>query len=358
MLLNGTARALQAFDIGRSLDLELASNTLTSSQRVRLQHKQHVVGGQVRSSLPLRMEQEVAALELGPRVSTAQVEITLYGFGALGITWSLPFDGSIEDLVAISSLLYENPALIANSREIARGVVRSLGSAVDRPRVHDDPETYVIFETGPLPGGPDALLAEARHELARVLRAEEGPLSEQEIVGALAGRVSYGAADACLVDWLGAFLTGADTRDERFVLELATVELLQLRRLDAQLDGEIQEAYGVLMRPHRPFASLGLRGRELERVARMQTDDALLHEGIDNALKIFGDDYLARLYRTAGERFHFDEWDASIERKLGVLQNVYERLADLAAHRRSEALEWIIITLIAVEILLSFMGLG
>ena len=51
----------------------------------------------------------------------------------------------------------------------------------------------------------------------------------------------------------------------------------------------------------------------------------------------FGDDYLARLYRTAAARFHFDDWDTSIQRKLGVLRSVYQNLADSAAHRRSEA---------------------
>lgn len=70
----------------------------------------------------------------------------------------------------------------------------------------------------------------------------------------------------------------------------------------------------------------------------MQADGAVLHEGIDNALKLLGDDYLARLYRTAADRFHFNDWDASIERKLGFLRQVYESLAGLAAHRRSEVL--------------------
>ena len=32
----------------------------------------------------------------------------------------------------------------------------------------------------------------------------------------------------------------------------------------------------------------------------MQADSAALHEGVDNALKLVGDDYLARLYGIPG----------------------------------------------------------
>ena len=73
-----------------------------------------------------------------------------------------------------------------------------------------------------------------------------------------------------------------------------------------------------------------------------------------NRARTTRDDYLARLYRTAGDRLHFNDWDASIQRKLDVLWNVYQGLADQAANRRSEVLEWIIIGLIAADIVLYF----
>lgn len=352
MQLSGTCRALFALDVGWSIDLARAGATLTTSKRVRFHHKLPVAGGQIESSLPLRLEQTVSPSRLGERDTAPVVEVSLYEFGALCVTWSVPFDGPMEGLVELAAALYDNAELAARSREVAGEVVRALGGAVDRPRVSQPVEDYLLFEVGAVPGGPDRLLAEEEARVARVLRAEPGELSRQEIEGALGGRVSYGPGDACLVDWLGAFLVGEHVQDERFVLELATVELSQLRWLDDQLEREIQEAYGILTRPRGFLRSLGLRSRDLARVARMQADDAVLHEGIDNALKIFGDDYLARLYRTAAARLHVAEWDASIERKLGVLRDVHMQLSDLAAHRRSEVLEWIIIALIAAEILL------
>ena len=83
-------------------------------------------------------------------------------------------------------------------------------------------------------------------------------------------------------------------------------------------------------------------------------ENALLFEGINNAIKLIGDQYLSRVYREATRRFHLAEWDASVLRKLDTLQRVYEKIADEHAARRMEVLEWIIIILIAVSIVLPF----
>ena len=71
---------------------------------------------------------------------------------------------------------------------------------------------------------------------------------------------------------------------------------------------------------------------------------------MNNALKLLGEQYLARVYRLVSDRFHLAEWDASILRKLQTLDSIYQKLSDFAATRRMELMEWIIIILIAVEI--------
>src|SRR6185369_631216 len=95
-------------------------------------------------------------------------------------------------------------------------------------------------------------------------------------------------------------------------------------------------------------------GAELRRIGTMQVESAILFEGVNNALKLLGDQYLARVYRLVSERFHLTEWDASILRKLQTLESIYEKMSDAASGRRMEVLEWIIIVLITAEILLPF----
>ena len=355
--MRGACRALYCFDIGRSIDLAQAEELLTNSRRTSFQHKGRVPieGG---LSRPLRLTWAAVEFSLDEHTFAAEAEVAIYDPGAICITWSSPFDGELEELVGVSALLYDNAELTGRSRALAEELGRVLGNAIERPRLSPHVEDYVIFQMHPDPRRTAALSDRARASLARILRAEENELSAQEIDDALSNSTSYGPADVCLVDWLAAFLMGKDTEDERLVLELATVELLELRILDTQLDRETQEVYEILARPRGLVRAFLQQRSELEHVGRIQADDALLHEGIDNALKLFGDDYLARLYRTAAARFHFDDWDASIQRKLGVLRSAYQSLSDSAAHRRAETLEWIIILLIALDILLNFPSLS
>ncbi|MDB4973747.1 MAG: uncharacterized protein JWN48_2088, partial [Myxococcaceae bacterium] len=87
----------------------------------------------------------------------------------------------------------------------------------------------------------------------------------------------------------------------------------------------------------------------------LQADAAVLFEGVDNALKLLGDQYLARLYRIASERFHLPQWDTAIERKLKLLDGIYEKMSSRAATKRFEMLEVVIIVLIAVSSVLPFL---
>ena len=79
----------------------------------------------------------------------------------------------------------------------------------------------------------------------------------------------------------------------------------------------------------------------------------MLFEQVTNALKLVGEQFLARVYRLASQHFRLAEWDASISRKLATLDSIYAKTADRAASRRMEVLEWIIIVLIALSIILS-----
>jgi len=85
-------------------------------------------------------------------------------------------------------------------------------------------------------------------------------------------------------------------------------------------------------------------------------DSAVLFERVNNTLKLLGDQHLARVYRLASQRFHLSDWDGAILRKLETLDSVYGKMSDRAATWRMEALEWIIIILIAVSIAIPFLG--
>lgn len=347
----GTCFALIALDVARELPLDVAEARLAGSvlRPAPFRHKHRTALGAGPPSAPLCLVLAREAERIGAHTTTESVELSLYDFGAIAVGWRIAFEASAEELVDLATELYANETLMRAARAIAEGLLERLGDVARGPGLAAEVEDYLLFH---LPGG-DAELP-AAHDLARLLRAEQGPLSAEEVQNALGNRVSYREGESCHVDWLGAVLAGPDMDDERVLLEYATVELLELRFLDAQLGRGVEQAYSALARTRRRLGALAVRSRELERLARLEADNAALHEGIEHASKQLGDDYLARLHRAAADRFHFAEWDASIERKLRVLNGIYGQVSDLAWRRRSEILEWIIIALIAADLLLLF----
>ena len=352
MNLRGVCHILYCLDLAQDINLVLAKERLVAWRQALFQHKSRVLTGAAVLP-PLRVRFDAESVAVGAWQTEAEVELAIYNIGTLGVTWSIPFDGPFEGLVDLASLLYDNPNLLESSDRLARELLGSIGDAATEPHVSALVEDYVTFEVRE---GEVPLDSAGRLQLARVLRAEPAALSQQEVDDCLSDFVAYRADEGCFIDWVGALSWGGAFEDERLVLELANVELLGLRALDARLDHEITTAYDIINRPARMF-HWGHDRRDLNRIGQMQAEGAVLFEGIDNALKLVSDDYLARVYRTTAERFHFNYWDASIERKLEVLRNVYQNLVDRAAHRRSELLEWIIILLIAVELVLYFFPL-
>jgi len=297
------------------------------------------------------------SLAVGEHVTAPYVEFVLYDFGAVSVSYAIPLQGSLTGLPALSTMLYGNEQLQADSRRRVQQLVEALGDAALRSRLADFVEDYVVFQieafTEPLEAS--MLWTEYAQTVAQVLRAESRPLSQQEVSDALASRLSFGPNDATLIDTDVTLLFDPEGEDVRAVIEFANTQLLEMRYLDAQLDEALEQAYSLLGRSPglRRFLPSPYR-LPLQRLGRLQLDAAVLFEQVTNALKLIGEQFLTRVYGHVSRRFHLAEWDVSITRKLQTLDGIYGKLADRAATQRMELLEWIIIVLIAVSIVLPF----
>ena len=351
----GTCFALFAYDIGLSINLtEAEQRILEGTERSHLRHKTRAPQYFEYRPAPLRLVREGNAFEISHYRVSPTVEVMVYDFGAVTITYRFPINGPFHQLLELSESLYENERLLAESRTRVEQLVQALGPAIERPAIADDVEDYIIFLIES--AIPDVPLVWKNNEtdLAQVLRAERTPFSEQEVADALSCRISFGQEDMAFVDWHSAVLFGKEMDDVRAVLEFANVELLEMRILDEQLDRALDEGYEALSRTPRLLSLPGSHDKDMTHIAQLQVDNALIFERVTNTLKLLGDQYLARVYRLVSQRFHLEDWDASILRKLQTLESIYGKMSDRAGTRRMEVLEWIIIVLIALSIALSF----
>jgi hypothetical protein len=355
----GICFVLFAYDTALSINLDDAERRIhDATQRDTIRHKRRAPSYFEYQPPPLRITQTVEPFNLGTHQSRENVDLVVYDFGAVSVIYSIPIHGRFADLLGLSEELYDNQLLLSDSRRRVEQLLTSLGDTAIKGNIADVVEDYVIFhiEAFTTALDPKELLANHAQEITQILRAERQALSDQEIEDALASKISFSSHDIALVDWNASLLLDRDGDDVRTVLEFANVELLEMRYLDQKLDRALNQAYETLSkRPVTLSRLLGYYSADLRSVAELQVDNALIFEGVNNTLKLLGDQYLARVYRIANKRFHLDEWDGSILRKLQTLESIYEKISDQGSNRRMEILEWVIVVLIAVSIGLELM---
>lgn len=352
----GTCYALFAYEVALSVDLDRAEKLITADkQRGSIRRKRRAPYYFDYQPAPLRVTLAGEPIGVGTFTTEPTVEAVLYDFGAVSVQYSIRLDHALTELLSLSEELWDHRHLHALAHQTVEALLASIAPAVTKPAMSDRVEDYVIYQIDALTPALDVAKVTGTHGplLAQILRAERDPLAAGEIADALACQISFGPDDLALIDWNATLLFDRDADDVRAVLEFANAELLEYRFLDDRLDEVLNEAYETARRAERFRAFPGSKAAELQRIAELQTDGALFYEGVNNALKLLGDQYLARVHRLVSQRFHLDDWDRSIQRKLQTIESIYEKTSDRHANQRVETLEWIIIVLIAAEIVLS-----
>jgi hypothetical protein len=364
MVKQGTVHVLFAYDVGLAIDLVRCQQHISDLvELARIKHKGHAPHYFQFDPAPLRVMQEIAPLKVGPHRSSANAETVIYDFGGVSVSYAFPFAGPFDDLIELSCRLSDSPHLHEDSRQRVQHLMAVIERAVLKPGISALMEDYTIFQVDEFepPIEPDLLHTMHGADVARLLRSEKDELSEQEVNDALSNRVSFGVRDVAIIDWNGALLYDKEPEDVRTVLEFANIQLLEMRFLDDELDRALDRAYEVITMPRSWTQQRLPRGAraELSRVAKMQVDGAILFERVSNALKLLGDQYLARVYRACSQRYRLAEWNTGILRKLDTIESIYQKAHDASTNLRMEMLEWIIIVLIAFEIVLSLvMGIA
>ncbi|HTF88243.1 MAG TPA: hypothetical protein VK843_07515 [Planctomycetota bacterium] len=350
-----------AYDVGLSIDLERAKQSITDlTELAAIKHKGYAPIYFQFDPPPLRVTQTTAPLKCTGHATRPAVDIVIYDFGGVSVIYEIEFSGSFEELIAFSCQLVGSQVFGEDSRARVGQLVDVIGPAVTRANIDELSEDYLVFQLPRIPGGQSLEEFTTRHagQVARLLRSEQDPLSDQEIADALTARVAFGRKDLALIDWNAALLVDEEPEDVLSVLEFANLQLLELRFLDQRLDKALDRSYEVLS-AGRSWTRLRMPGKartELRRVAQLQVDAAILYERVNNALKLLGDQYLARVYRASAQRLRLTEWNAGIVRKLDTVESIYDKLHDHATEIRMEALEWVIIILIALELLLPLLS--
>jgi hypothetical protein len=360
-ILEGQIMAFFAFDIGYEVSLDEVGRLLASNPKQPISRKKRTPNYLQYTHAPHvhPMGETDVSFDHAPGVMQA----TIFDFGAISIAYRWPFpaeDGfPIDQLPHLSKKIYDMP-LEQHAKAQVQLLMQQIQPTITRPEFSELVEDFYIFiieKLDELDGEPitaERLLDDHAHTLAQALHFDTEPLSELQRKEALARVISYYERDLVLIDWNAAIIYDTDYTDTLNVLELLNVELLEARYIDAQLDKRIKNYERLSQRQPAWFMPLSIPYRQsINELAELRIESSVLAERVDNALKLIGDLYLARIYSEASQRFYLPTWDASISRKLDIIGNLYQILTERVNSSQAQLLELIIIVLILIEIFLS-----
>lgn len=355
-LTKGRVLAQRFFDVADEVRLAEAKAILERTSR-RMQFVS--TASRVRMTQP-PLEVHVAARPTGVEgLPACESFVRIYDLGAIAVTFEIPLPtpAGPEELITFAARLFDAEAsLTAAARPIVDEILSAIASACTNAKVSDVAEEYAIFlvEGWEPPLMADELAREL--DVARLLLGETGKITEAERQHVIRQSFSYQPDEVVVLDWNSALIVDPrGARDVADVLELASMQLLELRAYDHLVGRSLARLYVELGSRREDGFRVKKYSKLSREVMRLFVDLTELTERFDNSLHIIGDTWLARIHRAAVQEFDIPRWRSQLEGKLGVLHQINMLLVDQINARNTVRLEGAIVALIVLEIFLALL---
>jgi hypothetical protein len=343
-------RFYRIYDIGREIDLDwlekaLAQNYFTArTSFVRVKQKSIMIEEPplMIQMLPIRIEREGKPFEFS---AVARV----YDIGVISFCFIF------EDPLAHYSTLEEIAFLFAGQEGLSEFYVqylKTLGEIV-RPHIRNfaiDPdffEDYTVYVTDHRDDTLDHI---------PLLLGEKATFSPQIREDILKNALSFTTNDLALLSWDSALLCNPESPTDIIdLIEFANVQVLELRYYDRELTREMEKMYEDI--EHADRLSQFRRSRQYHAIMAKQMENSAeiseVIEKVNNLIKVTEDVYYARVYAIALKVLRSGLWSESVSRKIDIIRENYSMLSDEVRIQHSNRLEWVVIILIAFELVLA-----
>jgi hypothetical protein len=357
--LTGQLTAFYLFDAAEVIDLQGVATLIGPTSRARLTPKTTTPPYVQYQQLPVTLEGDAVGL---PEALGFKVRFKLFDYGVISVALTRALPDTWPELVEKALTWQDDPRLSSTCESLCRDLMARLRPAMNSPREAFLSEDYLVFSVTELADRPsaDALLERHGDDITRVLRGEREGLSRQERDEVLRSRISYFEHDLLVPTWNAAFVydTEGGVQAALEILEFANSQLLEFRYYDDLLDRELARIYAQLQKPGW-FKGWGGRRytRAAQQVHALFIDVTELTDRAENALKVAGDIYTARVLTLAATRLGLDHWKANVRGKLKTLDDIYRFAVEQTGMARGEMLELMIVLILIFELVLFFMGI-
>jgi len=352
----GKILVYRVFDIGSEIDLEKVEalhEDRRLKERFRLDRKHNM--SLIISKPPVSIQLGAVNITLPNGNVQADLVAQVWGFGTVSLCYQIPMPELISwnELVKLSAWLDNDREIDELAKSHAKRFQDEVKHAIpilNDWEVYEDYVTYFVQEFDGF-NGPLLTLGEKVDITALLLAESKDVLADGIKKGVLENISQYTRDDLVVVDWNSALVVEpSGSMDVPLVIEFALNQLLEMRYYDDLLDQRLNTLYNNVVN--------GKKGVLTNRYSKLAEDANQIYleiseivENVENSFKTVGDFYLATIFRASSKRFRFDDWQRSINEKLGNLAEVSKLLHGEVNESRNQMMEMTIIVLIAIEVI-------
>jgi hypothetical protein len=287
----------------------------------------------------------------------------LHSFGAISLTYKIPFRGTLETLRVNCNELaskYQQQSI-----KDAEALYKKIEPFIIQPKLFPTSASYVIIQVDPQPTALDLtqLQKEYGSTIASTLRFETEILSEFQKNEILDSAIGYFRGSLIVIDIDAAFVYEEEYDDIIDLFEFANVQQLKLRFFDRLLDQQINIIYerkeNVLSwGAYLPFIGTFFSD-PVGQLGKLKADILVITERLESSIKIAGEPYYSEIHTLLAEKLDLKNWHEGIDRKLRIVEDVQTVFQQKIDTTREDLFSVLIIILIFVELMfgaLSYLG--
>ncbi len=351
----GKILVYRVFDIGSEVDLdkvELLFKDKNLKERFKLDRKHNM--SLIISSSPVSVQLGTFEISLMDQKVSAELIAKVWHFGTVSLCFQIPIKENTlwPELIQIASWIEKDDKLETFAREKAKEFQKDIQSAIPvitEWAINEDYVTYFIQELD----GLDVSLTSLPEKLdipALILAESKEVLSDSMKKSILENQYQYSKDDLVVVDWNSALvIEPSGSMDVPLVIEFALNQLFEMRYYDDLLDQRLNTLYNEVVGRKKGLFS-NKYSQLAEEASQIYLEISEIVENVENSFKTVGDFYLATIFRATSKRFRFDDWQKSINEKLGNLAEVSKLLHSEVNESRNQTMEMIIVILITIEV--------
>ncbi|MDD4126782.1 MAG: hypothetical protein PHV39_03740 [Methanomicrobium sp.] len=345
-------RYYRIYDIGKEIDLDQLEQNLaltfctTRTSFLRIKPKSIVL-----ENKPVIIKTDHIEVENDGKKFLFSVLARIYDIGAISLCFSYDVpDGNYAEMEEMALYFSENNIICDDMFQKTLNVMGERLKPVLKDFSYDPDfyEDYTIYVTDSvhIEGDPVILIMGEKAEFSLQVRDE-----------IMKNAQSYTKDDLAIISWDSALLCSPEIPmpvDLIDLIEYANVQVLELRYYDRELTRQMGRMYDDIELADRLPSFLRMRQYHLimKQLMERNAEISEVIEKVHNLIKITEDVYYARVYATTLKVIRSSQWTESVSRKIETIQNNYSMLSDEVRIQHSNFLEWVVIILIALELML------